>query len=189
MTAIRISSRCPPIARQLIPPLRRPLARQTPQTRRTKLITTAGSSEIHRRERMTSMFTINHHALRRMRTAAVSGTLAALTVGGALLAAGTASADQVVQNTYTIAGSNSINVAIHCPDGMVLNNTSYSSNDRAVPHGVEVIEAGTAVGVNMGSPSTIDDINGKRFKSASGTATNWSPFTQDLIIKGHCVNA
>ena len=58
-----------------------------------------------------------------------------------------------------------------------------------IPEDVTQIEAGTAVGVNMGSPSTIDDINGKRFKSASGTATNWSPFTQDLIIKGHCVNA
>lgn len=101
---------------------------------------------------MTAMFTINNHALRRMRTAAVSGTLAALTVGGALVAAGTAAADQIVENTYTIKGSDSVNVAIHCP-------------------------------------STIDVINGTRFTSASGTATNWSPFSQDLIIKGHCVNA
>lgn len=109
-------------------------------------------------------------------------------IGVAFATAGVAAADQVVENQYTIKGSDSISVAIHCPDGMVLNNTDYSSKDRAVPYGVEVIEAGTAVGVNMGSQTTGDQYS-KRMKAASGTATNWSPFSQDVIIKGHCVNA
>ena len=57
----------------------------------------------------------------------------------------------------------------------------YSSSARLVPYGVEVIESGTAVGVTM---TGVDQQQGSgSYRGATGTATNWSVWPQDIVIK------
>ena len=85
----------------------------------------------------------------RASAAVMFGGVTALTLGFALSTAATASADQTVQNTYAVKGSETVNVAVRCPDNMYLVMSDYSSSARLVPYGVEVIESGTAVGVTM----------------------------------------
>ncbi|ORA72843.1 hypothetical protein BST26_04405 [Mycolicibacterium insubricum] len=122
----------------------------------------------------------------RASAAVMFGGVTALTLGFALSTAATASADQTVQNTYAVKGSETVNVAVRCPDNMYLVMSDYSSSARLVPYGVEVIESGTAVGVTM---TGVDQQQGSgSYRGATGTATNWSVWPQDIVIKAHCTD-
>lgn len=132
------------------------------------------------------MTTTNGPGHRRSSAAAMFGGVTALALGFALSTAATASADETVQNTYTVKGSETVNVAVRCPGNLYLVLADYSSSSRMVPYGVEVIEGGTGVGVTMTGVDQQKEYGA--FRGATGTATNWSTVPQDIVIKAHCTD-
>ncbi|BBZ66530.1 hypothetical protein MINS_19590 [Mycolicibacterium insubricum] len=128
----------------------------------------------------------NINGLTRFRRGALTASgMATAAVILTLGTAGSAAAEYVVEKKFTIAPSGTINVEIKCAEGMYLDQTDYSSKNRAVPRGIEVIEGAFGVGVTM----FVDPMappNGP-WDYAGGTATNWDPTkSQDVIIKAHC---